>query len=400
MLEGQLTTVIVPRQWADAAREPEGAYHLTAAVVDYVNDVQQAGVFVRREMPPKALQAYNADYYLAEVNNGGHSQFIHNSGELLPTIVGDALAGLEAMGARAQHQILTEMAAWVEANVAEAFAQDGFGTRAKPLEELDSRFYAAEGEAPIAPLAARWISSWPELRIVEDDQYAAEIERIAASNPALGQRLVWKNVENIRYQITDPLQIAISAVCGAVEPEPEVKIGVGAGFYEDIEGTQCMAFNLHTDKGERLCVPDDAGARLYEYVQSGPAPELGPDVNFEEIKNYKPPVVGARLSAVSGEAIQRFVTVANETLAPEAIDLLLRKAGLNPPAMITAWNARDGQALWIVATEQRLVVAKTNPEGAELREPEGTPVAAITRGEIERHASETAAVTAAMRPPA
>ncbi len=145
MDEGRLTTVIVPRKWVDAAATPEGDYHMSAAIVDYVNDVQQAGVFARHEMPAKAMQAYHADYYLAQVNNGGHSQFIGNSGELLRTITADALAGLEAMGARTQHQILIEMAAWAVANPADAGAQDGFSVRAEPLDGLDKRFYAAEG---------------------------------------------------------------------------------------------------------------------------------------------------------------------------------------------------------------------------------------------------------------
>ncbi len=186
MNEGRLLAVIVPRKWVDAAAEPDGAYHLSAAIVDYVNDVQQAGVFARHEMPAKAMQAYHADYYLSQVNNGGHSQFIGNSGELLRTITADALVGLEAMGAGAQHQILTEMAAWAAANPADAGAQDGFGVRAAMLDGLDKRFYAAESEAPIASLAARWIAGWPELRIVEDEQYTPAIEEIAASNPHLG----------------------------------------------------------------------------------------------------------------------------------------------------------------------------------------------------------------------
>jgi hypothetical protein len=48
------------------------------------------------------------------------------------------LDALEAMGARAQHQILTEMIAWVEAHPEEASAQTGFDVRAEPLDELDA----------------------------------------------------------------------------------------------------------------------------------------------------------------------------------------------------------------------------------------------------------------------
>jgi hypothetical protein len=103
---------------------------------------------------------------------------------LLKFVIADARAALQEMGAHAQHQILCEMAAWVAANTTEAAAQDGFDTRAEALDELDRRFYDAEGETPISSLAAQWIAGWPELRIVADEEYAAAIDAIRALNPS------------------------------------------------------------------------------------------------------------------------------------------------------------------------------------------------------------------------
>src|SRR3954452_22579319 len=97
IVDGCLTKVVVPRKALEAAQDPEKADYLTGAVVDYVNQIQRVGVFTRGELPAAAMQAYHADYYLAQVNNGGHSQFIGNTGiAMLPTTSGDALAGLEA----------------------------------------------------------------------------------------------------------------------------------------------------------------------------------------------------------------------------------------------------------------------------------------------------------------
>src|SRR5580693_7923058 len=108
---GRLATVVIPRDAIEGAQEPDKA--VTQAVVDYVNDIQRKGVYPRHEMPAAAMQAYHAEYYLAQVKNGGHSQFIRNTGiAMLPTTAGDALAALQAMGAGAQHQILLEMLAW------------------------------------------------------------------------------------------------------------------------------------------------------------------------------------------------------------------------------------------------------------------------------------------------
>ncbi|MGV7215459.1 DMP19 family protein [Bradyrhizobium sp. UFLA05-112] len=101
---GRLSTVVVPSDALEAASNPEKAYYLTCAIVDFVNAIQRVGIYARHEMPAVAMQAYHADYYLAQVNNGGHSQFIGNTGaNQLPTTSEDALAALKAMGASAQH---------------------------------------------------------------------------------------------------------------------------------------------------------------------------------------------------------------------------------------------------------------------------------------------------------
>ncbi|WP_461331769.1 DMP19 family protein [Bradyrhizobium diazoefficiens] len=81
MIEGsRLTTVVVSLDALEAAQAPEKADYLTEAVVYYVNEIQRVGVYKGRELPAVAMQAYHADYYLAQVNNGGHSQFIGNTG--------------------------------------------------------------------------------------------------------------------------------------------------------------------------------------------------------------------------------------------------------------------------------------------------------------------------------
>src|SRR5262249_51011548 len=189
---GRLTTVVVRRAALDRAKQPGKAYDLVYAVVEYVNHLQREGVYHAREMPAPALQAYHADYYLAQVNNGGHSQFIANTGANLLTTSADALAGLKAMGADAQHRILGEMIAWAKANPQEAAAQNGFSVRAKLLDELDPRFYEAEKQTSMIDRSARWIAGWSDLRVVEDSQYAAEIHRLAQVNPHLALRKIWQ----------------------------------------------------------------------------------------------------------------------------------------------------------------------------------------------------------------
>ncbi|QPF90095.1 DMP19 family protein [Bradyrhizobium commune] len=388
MIEGgRLATVVVSREALEAAQKPEKAYYLTEAVVYYVNEIQRVGVYHARELAAGVMQAYHADYYLAQVNNGGHSQFIGNTDvAMLATTCGDALAGLKAMGASAQHQILQEMMAWVQAHPEEAARQTGFGDCAAALDALDKRFYEAERQQPMTQLAARWIANWPELRAVARDQFSSEIERLAQLNPHLAQRRIWHSVQQIKFQMTDRLQITVAAACGAVAPEPELKLAIFAGSMMTLEGQQCMAFGVKTDKGSRLCAVGEAGGRLYDY---GPRSRGGLGASDG----------GARLSSVGADTIQNFSRIAEQTLAAEAIDLLLRKSGLDPAVKITALRVSDDWAAWCAVAGQTSMMVATHGDRADLIGSDAQGANTVTRAEIERHAAEATAGRNSMRAP-
>ncbi|WP_245318381.1 DUF4375 domain-containing protein [Bradyrhizobium sp. DOA1] len=369
---GRLTTVIVPRKALEAAQDAEKAEYLTGAVVDYVNEMQRVGVYSGRELPAVAMQAYHADYYLAQVNNGGHSQFIGNTAiAMFRTTFGDALAGLKAMGASAQYQILQEMIAWVEEHPGEAALQNGFENRPAALNALDDRFYEAERHQPVTQLAASWIASWPELHAVAQEQYASEIERLAQLHPHRSHRRIWQSVRQISFQMTDSLQITVAAACGAVAPEPELKLMVLPGFDMEVEGAQCKAFGVKTDKGSRLCVFEECGGRLYEVAA-------------------RSPIVGARLSTVGADTIRDFSRIAEQNLAAEAVDLLLRKLGMDPTAMITALSVSDDRATWCAVTGKTGVLVEILGDCANVIGSDGEAVLTVTRAELERHAAEAA----------
>jgi hypothetical protein len=76
LIDDRLSTVVIPRKFFEAASKPDGFHHLPEAVVDYVSDVQRVGVYAPHELPARAMQVFHAECYIAEVNNGGHSQFI------------------------------------------------------------------------------------------------------------------------------------------------------------------------------------------------------------------------------------------------------------------------------------------------------------------------------------
>jgi hypothetical protein len=93
-----------PRPSNDARKiiVPENAYRsespaeLVQAVVNFVNFALRQAYFNRDEIAQNAMRAYHVDFYLAQVNNGGHAQFAANS-NMLDVILKDVGEGLDAM---------------------------------------------------------------------------------------------------------------------------------------------------------------------------------------------------------------------------------------------------------------------------------------------------------------
>lgn len=189
--------------------------------------------------------------------------------------------------------------------------------------------------------------------------------------------------------MTDRVQITVAAACGAVVPEPELKLLVIQGSNQDVEVEQCIAIEVKTDKGARVCVYEKAGGQLYEYGPGSRSPK--PAEIHEILKSLPPSLVGARLSVVTADTIANFSRIAEQNLAAEAIDLLLRNSGLDPAAMITVLAVSDDRATWYAVTGKTGVMVETLGDRADLLGPDGKTELTVTRAEIERHAAQAAA---------
>lgn len=329
---------------------------IVQGVVNYVNAMFDSGLYRRHELPSLALQAYHADFYLAQVNNGGHSQFIHNSGHKAKHIFADALAGLSAMGAATQAGLLQEMIAWVDGNPTAASEQTGFsGGRAPFLDSLDDRLYAAEKADPISRRAAEWISNWPDLRKVDDWSWATEMEALVLANPRRGKRLSAARIAGFHHSLTDPLHSAVGLAAASAET-PEALIGIRGGHLADINGKEERGWVVDTDGGMRFAVANDTGARLYEYIE-GHGDPLG---------NYRPPSAGRLLGRADARSVDALIAYATKRPVAAAGDLLLRRA--RPLVEDAAMSAQAATAdipnpvFWIVVAEESLALVET-PKG-------------------------------------
>jgi len=113
------------------------------AFVDFVNMLLRGHV-PSDKLPVAFLDLYALDFYDKQVRNGGHSQFIGNSGARLQGNLEHALRGARTLGVEELEQLLEECRDWCEANPIERDRQDGWSHRAAALDTLDDRLYIIE----------------------------------------------------------------------------------------------------------------------------------------------------------------------------------------------------------------------------------------------------------------
>lgn len=173
---------------------------LTTAVVDYVNRMMNDALYRRDEIPQEAMWIYHADYYLAEVNNGGHSQFIRNSG-MSDFITSDIRSALRLVGAREMAACFDEMICWVSANPTEAATQNGFSQRAEELDALDQRFFAL-GDDKFYPKVNAWLASSGLLKPLPATALRESFEDEARHNPHFAKRARIQRINRLQHTLT------------------------------------------------------------------------------------------------------------------------------------------------------------------------------------------------------
>lgn len=374
-------------------------FKLVVAVDGFVNAMLSKALYTRFEINQKAMQVYHADLYLAQVNNGGHSQLIHNCNVygILADVIADARVGLAAMGAHEQLGALDQMAAWVAEHPEETEEQTGFeGGRDDFLDTLDELFYEADKAASMLALSARWIASWPELKIVDDPDCDDAIHQLAMANPRREPRLLHRSIGKLVNQMTGWHDVGVGLAC-AEAPRPEVKLALGMARVLDVEGEKLLAFQLRTNAKEpRLAVATPTHAAVYEYIAPKDPSVARPGENPFAAGA---PRVGKRLARVEAQAIETVLELAAAYHAPVAVDLLLRRAGFDPTDAVVSANSvvpREGGAVvnWVVMADGHVFFLQSTPKGGALRGSHEESLAEADRRELEEYFDQAAAAGA------
>lgn len=372
----QVAIVLVSASAFEKAKDGSEPYELIQAIVDFVNGMIDDGYYLRQELPQKGMQAYHADFYLAQVNNGGHSQFIHNAGAAAEQTYADALAGLEAMGSP-HADLLRAMIKWVADNPVEAGKQTGFeGGRSGYLDELDEKFYALSKESDIIKLSAAWILNWPELLIVDDAQLAKKMNEIYLANLKAAERKKSRGLRILRNESKDRLHIGVCLALASLKPV-EWLVKIGGGSTQDLDGEVTEFFHVRSNVGKRRVTFKKGDLIVYEYID--PDGEKLAEIirtegfeagfNFSLSPQYRKPNLGNRITILPDKEIANAIDVSSKTDSGAVIAALLEeikqdtsKAGILALRLEEMPNGAES-IRWLVETGEDSFSINTFPEG-------------------------------------
>jgi Domain of unknown function (DUF4375) len=208
------------------------------------------------EIAPDALRSYYVDYYLAQINNGGFSQFVYNShwSPLMNAFIREGLLAMKAVGHLA---LFNESAALVDRLGADRlqtfFESEYFDTNAErdALDANNERFYALSETEDLIALNAAWLRSLPGLKARTADEIKAEVARRGAALPDREERVRAALENEPRYF---KLIRALIAKAGH-----ELSCVTAGDPNHQHKGQRVVAWHFLTNKGHHYMV--DAGGK-------------------------------------------------------------------------------------------------------------------------------------------
>lgn len=159
-------------------------YDIVYSNVTVVNLLLDQGL-EEKDLHKDALASYYADYYLAQVENGGFSQFVYNS--RWQKIVNDRITyGLEQMGATKHLALFNKLREKVDAipndEIQKYFESEYFGENEMrdTLNNLDDDTFFNLNEN-ISDLNGMWLKNHKDVQILSIENMFLAIEKITGT---------------------------------------------------------------------------------------------------------------------------------------------------------------------------------------------------------------------------
>jgi hypothetical protein len=198
--------ILVEPALFDDDDEPEA---LTEGLDAFAHWAVSEAFLVSGEFPAEAMWIENLDGYVGQVINGGHTQFVSNTG-LNPTTVSNVEACLRAMRASDYLEIFLEFRRRLDASpeLAARARKAGSHDWPKDFDDLDDRFYALEKAERLVSRAGRWARGLAVVKPLPFEEIKAERARIIAANAMYGARRDAAERRRAAAETADPLYVA------------------------------------------------------------------------------------------------------------------------------------------------------------------------------------------------
>jgi hypothetical protein len=272
--------LVLPREAVDG----DDPYSVIHHNIEFLNYLFETACYLPEEIIPEPIWSYQVDYYLAQVNNGGHGQYVGNSrvvtGKMALTIEATT-RGLAAMGADDYGAIYGDLLAVLASSreLAEQIAAgSGFGEIAPVIKELDRRFFAINGTDRLIAQNRAFLLGLKTLRLVPSSEWKSEMDRLARLNPKGEERALAAKRAREERDARDPQLIMVKELCqkaGRV-------FGRWTAVYPNctLDGRRIDGWFMLTDKGPAVAFFPADEAILFDNAVG-----KNPGVNYTKSEN-------------------------------------------------------------------------------------------------------------------
>ncbi len=250
------TAVVVSRD----AFESTDPYDIIQSNISFLNLLFEE-YFTPDEVSPDGLRSYYVDYYLAQVENGGFSQFVYNS-RLSDTLVGLIREGLRFMKATRHAELFERGLGLVEKlgpdRLDDFYMSDYFGENQErdELNAINKDFFKLSEEENLADLNSAWLRGLPDLAVLTIEHMEEEIRERVARQPDREERIAAARANEPRY-IT--LMRKLCEAAGHEFSHPTA--GDPSHQYQ---GQTVFAFHFITDKGHHYMLDQQDRALMFD----------------------------------------------------------------------------------------------------------------------------------------
>lgn len=236
----------------------EDEYEAIQSNIDYVNSLRKQYIN-SDEISDEAYKSYYVDYYLAQIRNGGFSQFVYNTGWDI-TKVNFVRAGLADMKATRNLELFNNSAKILDElgadRIDEYLDSEYFGTNEERdiLNAFNDQFYDLQKSEDLIRLNSKWLKQHAELVVLNEKSLSEQLESIANSIPDRDFR------EQQALEAEPRFKKLIRALCKASGQELKF---VTAGGQIDYKESKVLAWHFITNDGHHYMVEFDQQAIMF-----------------------------------------------------------------------------------------------------------------------------------------